>query len=220
MVTRPRDHAGVVAEECQVSQYCSATSCSLARQGRNSGVGLGGLSRLKPTVRPPAATALTAHRPDTHSAPTRGNPRPSHVAERKFARPSPHQRALLPADARPASPPGAFTYSTRWIHLAPQRISRLRAECPVGNRTEPNLITCDTVSLSSPPWRSTVRVTPTTTPPAQPPRRDVVPACRPATQSSRQSRPAPRHQSATGVSARAHTARQLALGQQPKINSI
>ena len=95
-------------------------------QGRNCRFGVGELSRLEPTVRPHAATALTGHR----------------------------------------------TRHTRHLPGKPQDH----------------------------------------TPPAQPPRRDVVPACRPATQSSRQSRPAPRHQSATGVSARAHTARRLALG--------
>jgi len=38
-----------------------------------------------------------------------------------------YAKALLPADARPASLPGAFIYCPRWIHHARQWILRLRA---------------------------------------------------------------------------------------------
>src|SRR5271154_5198606 len=73
-------------------------------QGRNCRFGVGELSRLEPTVRPHAATALQVTAPDTLGT-YQGNPTPSHVAERKFGQALPHQRALLPTDARPASSP-------------------------------------------------------------------------------------------------------------------
>lgn len=204
-----------MAKECQVSQSCSATGCSLARQGPNCGVGLGELSRLEPTVRPHAATALTAHRARHISGTHQGNPRPSHVTERKFARPSPasgryFRRMRGPHRRRAHSSIARSAFTLRTSEFRDYRLSVELGTEPDHLRHRLPVLTA--VALDSDGHADHH------TPPAQPARRDVVPACRPATQSSRQSRPAPRHQSASGVSARAHPAADWRWGQQRKIN--